>query len=56
MNAAGIISTYAGNGTMGYSGDGGPATAATLFFPQNLAVDSSGNLYIADWSATPCGG
>ena len=44
----GTISTYAGNGTVGYSGDGAAATAATLNSPVGLAVDKSGNLYIAD--------
>jgi trimeric autotransporter adhesin len=43
-----IISTIAGNGTAGYSGDGGPATSAELQSPVGIAVDSSGNLYIAD--------
>ena len=42
------ISTIAGNGTSGYSGDGGPATAASINGPQSLAADSDGNLYIAD--------
>ena len=42
------ISTVAGNGTGGYSGDGGPATSAELHQPYAVAVDSSGNLYIAD--------
>ncbi len=42
------ISIYAGNGTGYYSGDGGPATAATLDEPFGLAVDAAGNLYIAD--------
>jgi len=47
--ADGSISTVAGNGTYGYSGDGGPATGAELsFFPTGLAVDSAGDLYIAD--------
>ena len=45
---AGIISTVAGNGTAGYSGDGGPAASAQLNYPQGLALDTAGNLYIAD--------
>jgi trimeric autotransporter adhesin len=45
----GIISTVAGNGTAGYSGDGGPAASAALNSPGSVAVDSSGNLYIADY-------
>jgi subtilisin family serine protease len=44
----GIITTVAGNGTMGYSGDGGPATSAQLFQPAAVALDAAGNLYIAD--------
>ena len=44
----GTISTVAGNGTSGYSGDGGSATAAMLNGPQDVAADSSGNIYIAD--------
>ncbi len=46
--AGGIITTVAGNGQAGYSGDGGQATSAKLDTPTGLAVDSSGNLYIAD--------
>lgn len=46
--ATGIITTVAGNGTNGYSGDGGPATAAQLYWPNSVAVDSAGNVYIAD--------
>ena len=43
----GIISTFAGT-TMGYSGDGGPATLAALFGPMDITFDHLGNLYIAD--------
>ena len=44
----GIITTVAGNGTPGFAGDGGPAGAASLFFPTGVAEDGTGNLYIAD--------
>jgi sugar lactone lactonase YvrE len=47
--ASGIITTVAGDGVQGFSGDGGPATAARLFWPRGLATDAAGNLYIADW-------
>jgi sugar lactone lactonase YvrE len=46
--STGIISLLAGNGTWGYSGDGGAASSAQLYFPTGVAVDSSGNVYIAD--------
>ena len=46
--SGGIISTVAGNGMHGYLGNGGPATAAQLGYPAAVAVDSAGNLYIAD--------
>ncbi len=48
MDAAGIITTVAGNGSSGYSGDGGPATSASLIYASGLAFDAAGNLYIAD--------
>ena len=48
VDAGGTISTVAGNGTAGYSGDNGPATAASLSSPYSVAVDAAGNLYIAD--------
>jgi sugar lactone lactonase YvrE len=44
----GVITTVAGNGTCGFSGDDGPATNAQLNAPYGIAVDSAGNLYIAD--------
>lgn len=44
----GIITTIAGTGTFGYSGDGGQATSAQLNLPNGVAVDSAGNLYISD--------
>jgi len=50
VSAAGIITTLAGNGTGGYSGDGAAATAAELYYPYGVAVDTAGNLYIADSS------
>jgi len=43
-----IITIVAGTGTLGFSGDGGPATAANLQVPEGVAVDTAGNLYIAD--------
>jgi trimeric autotransporter adhesin len=48
ISASGIITTIAGNGAPGYSGDGGPATAAELNDPYGAAVDGGGNIYIAD--------
>ena len=48
VDGSGTITTVAGTGTAGFSGDGGPATSAELNFPGGVAVDGSGNLYIAD--------
>jgi Concanavalin A-like lectin/glucanases superfamily/Domain of unknown function (DUF2341)/NHL repeat len=46
--STGIITTIAGTGTAGYSGDNGPAASAELSSPEGIAIDGSGNLYIAD--------
>jgi trimeric autotransporter adhesin len=48
VDSSGIISTVAGDGGVGFSGDGGLATAATLYEPSDVAVDTKGNIYIAD--------
>jgi hypothetical protein len=48
MVSNGTITTVAGNGTPGFSGDGGPATAAQLYSPFGVGVDATGDLYIAD--------
>ncbi len=48
IDGAGVITTIAGNGTAGYSGDGAAATAAMLYGPNNLAFDKDGNLFFAD--------
>ncbi len=45
---SGIITTVAGNGVAGYFGDGGPATDSPLNYPNDVALDASGNLYIGD--------
>jgi trimeric autotransporter adhesin len=46
--STGIITTVAGDGTDGYTGDGGLATSARLYYPSDVALDASGNIYIAD--------
>jgi len=48
IDSAGYFSTVAGNGGLGYSGDGGVATAASLYLPMAVAVDGSGTMYVAD--------
>ena len=50
VDTSGIITTVAGNGTFGFSGDGGPATSASLRNPQGVVLDSAGNLFIVDLS------
>ena len=50
IDSGGTITTYAGNGTAGFSGDGGPATQASLNFPYAVLPDSAGNLYISDFN------
>ena len=48
VDGNGTITTIAGNGVAGFSGDGGPATSASLQFPLGMAMDTAGNLYVAD--------
>jgi len=48
VDGNGILTTYAGSDTVGYAGDGGPATSAALFNPRGLVFDASGSLYICD--------
>ncbi len=48
VDPSGAISTIAGTGEQGFAGDGGPAVQAKLYFPRGVAVDASGNVYIAD--------
>jgi sugar lactone lactonase YvrE len=47
--STGIIQTVVGNGLYGYAGDGGPATNAELIAPYGITIDSSDNMYIADY-------
>jgi len=53
ITPAGIISTIAGTGELGYNGDGGPATSAQIGQPTSIALDGAGNLYFADGSGNP---
>jgi sugar lactone lactonase YvrE len=48
IDPAGIISTIAGTGSGSFGGDGGPAIRAQLFYPEGLALDSTGNIFVAD--------
>jgi len=48
VNVSGAMTVYAGTGTFGFSGDGGPASSAQLAYPEGLAIDANGNLFIAD--------
>ena len=48
IDTGGIITTFAGTSSRGFSGDGGPAVEAQLFYPRDVAVDNVGNIYIAD--------
>ena len=49
VTSSGIITTFAGTGVSGSSGDGGAAISAQLFYPTGVAVDGDGNVYIVDW-------
>ena len=52
VNSAGIITTFAGTGAYGSSGDGGAATLAQFMYPTWVSADISGNVYITDWGNT----
>jgi len=48
VDKRGLLTVVAGTGALGFSGDGGPATEASLSYPTGVALDAEGNLYIAD--------
>jgi sugar lactone lactonase YvrE len=48
VTSSGVVTTIAGTGAVGSSGDGGPAIAATLNWPEGVAVDNAGNVFVAD--------
>src|SRR5271155_2675582 len=48
VDTTGTLTVAAGNGTVGYTGDGGPATSAALNHPEGVFVDTAGNIFIAD--------
>jgi len=50
VKSTGLVNYFAGNGTYGYSGDGGPATSAKLTYPYGVGIDSTGNVYIGDYA------
>jgi sugar lactone lactonase YvrE len=50
IDLSGIITTIGGNGAAGYSGDGGPATNATMNYPFGLATDATGNVYVSEFN------
>lgn len=52
LSAIGVITTVAGDGLAGYSGDGGPAVSARLRYSNDIAFDASGDIYIADTSSS----
>ena len=49
ISPSGILTVVAGNGLRGFSGDGGPATSASLYLPVETVLDGAGNLYIVDY-------
>lgn len=49
VDASGTITTFAGNGEAGFSGDGGPATSSKIYFPYGVVADAWGNVFISDY-------